>query len=336
MDIANGGKLQWLPIDDLVLDLTNPRIAQLLEVYAGDVPQEAMLIALGAESETASGETTYHSLKVSIQTNGGIIHPIVVNDCDDGLVVIEGNTRTLIYRELKEKLNQGRWSNIPSLVYKDLSQRDIDAIRLQAHLVGPRQWDPYSKAKYLDHLRNSEHLTWDQIVDFCGGQSNQARDYVSAYNDMEAYYRTAIPSDDRFNPQRFSSFVELQRPRVLTALSNHGYDKSDFAKWVVDDLLVPQNLVRSLPNILDNKDAREVFLADGAREAVKELHRPSSDDVLRDATLAQLAAEISRRVFNMSYGQLTELRDDLGSDVVLALTEARDNLDQLCKDLASE
>ena len=73
------------------------------------------------------------------------------------------------------------------MVYDNLSQAEIDAIRLQAHLVGPRDWDPYSKAKYLDHLRNAKHLTLDQIVDFCGGRKREVLDYISGYTEMEKY-----------------------------------------------------------------------------------------------------------------------------------------------------
>ncbi len=336
MDIGNGGELVRLPVDDLVLDQSNPRIARLLEYSAGHVTSEQMQLALAAETEQSNGQTTYHSLRVSIQTNRGIIHPIIVNRCDDGDVVIEGNTRTLIYREFNEKEPRGHWSEIPCLLYHDLPPEEIDAIRLQAHLVGPREWDPYSKAKYLNHLRNSQHLTWEQVVDFCGGQSNQARNYVAAYNDMEQYYRAAIESDDQFDATRFSAFVELQRPPVLKALLDNKFDKSDFAVWVHQRLIHPLYTVRSLPAILSDNKARDVFLQDGAQAARRELEAPSSEDVIKDASLHQLAVEISRRVLGMSYSDLNALRQDVASVEATALADARDNLIQLCSDIAGE
>lgn len=336
MTFSNNGSLQMIPVSDLVLDLSNPRIARLLETYGGNVTPEMMQLALAAETEQSNGQTTYHSLRVSIQTNRGIIHPIIVNRCDQGDVVIEGNTRTLIYREFNEKEPNGNWAEIPCLLYHDLPPEEIDAIRLQAHLVGPREWDPYSKAKYLNHLRNSQHLTWEQVVDFCGGQSNQARNYVAAYNDMERYYRAAIESDDQFDPTRFSAFVELQRPPVLRALLDNQFDKSDFAVWVHTRLIQPLNTVRSLPAILGDEKAREVFLQEGAQAARRELDAPSPEDVINDASLHQLAVEISRRVLSMSYSDLNLLRQDIGSVEVSALADARDNLIQLCNDVAGE
>lgn len=336
MDIGNGGELVKLPVDDLVLDQTNPRIARLLEYSGGNVTPEQMQLALAAETEQTNGQTTYHSLRVSIQTNRGIIHPIIVNRCDRGDVVIEGNTRTLIYREFNDKDPNGHWSEIPCLLYRHLPPQEIDAIRLQAHLVGPREWDPYSKAKYLNHLRNCQHLTWEQVVDFCGGQSNQARNYVAAYNDMEEFYRAAIESDDQFDATRFSAFVELQRPAVLKALLDNKLDKGDFAGWVHQRLIHPLYTVRWLPAILNDSKARDVFLREGAQAARRELDAPSSEYVIKDASLHQLAVEISRRVMSMSYSELNGLRQDVGSVEATALADARDNLIQLCTDIAGE
>lgn len=336
MVLGNNGRMQLVPVDELVLDRSNPRIARLVEIYRGEITDHQMRLAMGAEVETNAGETTYHSLRVSIQTNGGVIHPIIVNECDEGKVVIEGNTRTLIYKEFNERGVAGDWSRILAIIHRDLSQQDIDAVRLQAHLVGPRQWDPYSKAKYLNYLRNSQHLTWDQVVDFCGGQKNQARNYVAAYNDMEEFYRPILASDDQFDPTRFSAFEELQRPRVQQSLVDNGFGKGDFAKWVDQGLIYPLNTVRSLPAILNTPEARKVFLEDGAKAAVRVLDTPEPGEVLKEATLEQLASEINRRVLELSYAELTRLRSDVASYRVELITEARDNLEQLCQDIASD
>ena len=166
-----------------------------------------MSLALGAANyEQGESTTTFQSLRSAIGTHGGLIHPILVNkETDNRLVVIEGNTRALIYRQFRSDDSSGRLDEIPAIVYDDLGQESIDAIRLQAHLVGPREWDPYSKAKYLDYLSNTEHLTTDQIIDFCGGQRSEEYRFIDAYNDMERHYRPPLASDDQFDPTRFSS-----------------------------------------------------------------------------------------------------------------------------------
>ncbi len=193
------GKYKTLAVDALTLDTKNPRIAKWIEIYGGEITAEQMSLALGAtSSETEEGGTTFVSLRESIKTNKGIIHPIIVNKQSEGKhVVIEGNTRTLIYREFRDNNVPGSWDQIPAITYENLSEAEIDAIRLQAHLVGPRPWDPYSKAKYLVLLSNSQYLTTDQIVDFCGGKKREVLDYMAAYHDMENTYRPLLDSEFR-------------------------------------------------------------------------------------------------------------------------------------------
>ena len=337
MVTTNDFAFQRLSVSELRLDESNPRIAHFLAMYEGKVTAEQMSLALGAADgeENSSSGTTFRSLRESIRTNGGIIHPIIVNSTDEGYIVIEGNTRTLIFQEFDKRGEAGDWGTIPALVYYGLDKTSIDAIRLQSHLVGPREWRPYSKAKYLHLLRNSQHLTWGQIVDFCGGREREAQDYVAAYEDMEQYYRPLLDSDNDFDPTRFSAFVELQRPRVISALAENGFTKSDFARWIRDQLLFPLNTVRQLPSILRDPKSTEVFLKSGATEAQKVLDMPSPDEAIQDASFEVLARELSRRVLTLSYGELQRLRADLGTNEILALTDARDHLIQLCEDIAS-
>lgn len=310
MDMTDRCSFECVPVDKLTLDTKNPRIAKWVEMYGDNITSEDMSLALGAESgPSEESSTTFYSLRESIKTNGGIIHPIIVNREPSGrLVVIEGNTRALIYREFLGQGIAGNWATIPAMVYNALSEKDIDAIRLQAHLVGPRAWDSYSKAKYQDVLRNAEHLTLAQVVDFCGGRKKEVLDYVEAYHDMEAHYRPLLDSDDQFDATRFSAFVELQRSRVKESLLSTRFTKRDFATWVKDGLLMPLNTVRQLPRILGNSESREVFLRDGAQEAMKVSDVPAPDDALRNASLEQLAREVIRRVFTMSYSDLQLLQ----------------------------
>ena len=328
------GQYAMLPVEMLVLDTSNPRVARYIEMYGGEVTDEQMSLALGAGSyEQGESSTTFQSLRASIRTHGGLIHPILVNKkIDNELVVIEGNTRAVIYRQFGSNDDSGRWDEIPAIVYDHLDEKEIDAIRLQAHLVGPRQWDPYSKAKYLDYLSNSEHLTTDQIVDFCGGQRTEVHRFIDAYNDMERYYRPLLASDDQFDPTRFSAFVEMQAPRVQEALLTSGYTKTDFAGWVNDQILYPLDRVRRLPPILADPQARSVFLTDGARAAEKVLDSPSTVEALEDATLVQLANALLDRIGKMSYAEVRRLRENLDTPPEnRALTEARDQLTELCR-----
>jgi hypothetical protein len=96
-------KYQTLPVNDVHLDKTNPRIQRMVAMYEGDPNENQIGLALGAGAEVGvSGGTTFSSLRASIQTNGGLIQPIIVNQTSEGLRVIEGNTRLFIYKRFQE------------------------------------------------------------------------------------------------------------------------------------------------------------------------------------------------------------------------------------------
>ena len=332
-------KMDTVLIADLTLDEENPRIARALDMYGGQVTAEQMALALGASDPTEgdSSSTTFRSLKESIKANGGVIHPIIVNREGDGkLVVVEGNTRALIYQEFHKDGVPGDWATIPALVYPNISDQEKDAIRLQAHLVGPRPWDPYSKAKYLHFLSTSMRVPMNELIEFCGGRRHEVQNLIDAYKDMEEHYRPILDSDQDFDHTRFSAFVELQRRSTGEAVQKAGFSKRDFASWVHDGKIAPLPSVRNLPRILAHSEARQVFLDKGTREAQRIIDAPSSMEVLRNASLTQLALEISQRIQEMQYGELQRLRANVNSVDNLTLCDTRDALVDLCKDIVSE
>jgi len=326
-----------LKVDSIDLDLTNPRIARVMSMYTTPT-SEQIALALGVNSNDGDGRagTSYVSLKQSIRTNGGVIHPIIVNRQSNGkLVVIEGNTRVQIYKEFKDKKYSGAWDMIPAITYDNLDIKQIDAIRLQAHLVGPRPWDPYSKAKYLAHLSNDENLTAEQIVDYCGGNKREVNNYIVAYEDMEEYYRPILDSDQDFDQTRFSAFVELQAGRVCESLVNTGFTKTDFARWVDDRRLSPLSNVRKLPRILRDQRSKEIFLKSGAEEALKVLDTPGQDSSLDNASLCQLLKSVIKQIRRIKYTEVKKLRSEPECEESEMLMEAKDAIVELCEEIES-
>ena len=165
-------KYMELNINSIELDRDNPRIKMYLEMYGSNVTAQG--IALALNSSSSDGATSFTSLKESIRVNGGIINPIIVNHIADGrYVVIEGNTRLQIYREFAENTGGGEWDVIRAIVYENLTEEEKHSIRLQSHLVGPRDWDPYSKAKYLHYLYHEAKLPMATIISYCGGKKSE-------------------------------------------------------------------------------------------------------------------------------------------------------------------
>jgi len=315
-----------LPIDKIELDKSNPRIANFLATHDDeDITSDLMALLLGTTSDACA------SLRQSIEANYGIIHPIVVNKRGDGTyVVIEGNTRLQIYKDFRRENKPGNWDTIRSIVYDDIGDEEMHKIRLQAHLVGPREWEPYSKAKYLNYLANIEHMPMAALISFCGGNSkaSEIKNMIAAFNDMERYYRPLCDDDTQFDIKKFHGFVELQRSAVIESLAFNGYTKTDFSQWMIDDKFSILQDVRRIPDILKSKKATEVFLKNDTASAKKVLAvEELSPDKLKDVPYELLAKELSKRMQNFLLVDIHHLRSDSEyADKLNSLMNAYDDI----------
>jgi len=323
-----------LPVDSIELDKSNPRIALGIARF-NPITSEVMALLLGSTSEACA------SLRESIRENGGIIHPIVVNKRLNGTyVVIEGNTRLQIYKDFSENSEPGDWSTIRAIVYEDLGEEQMHSIRLQAHLIGPREWDPYSKAMYLNHLANVEHMPMATLISFCGGssKSTEIRNMIAAYNDMEKFYRSLCDDEIQFDIKKFHGFVELQNRNITECLVSHGYNKTDFSQWMIDDRFSILQDVRRLPDILKSKKASEVFFKENSREAKKILAvEEITVDKLKDVPYELLAQELAKRMIKIEHKEINHLRDDSDySQKLDSLQHAYDELKFILEEVKGE
>ena len=319
-----------IPVDDIILDDSNPRIKHYLEMYTV-LNDEHMLLALGAGAEDEGNTTSigsYERLKHSIRASGGIIQSIIVKPFDDGhYLCIEGNTRVAIYRQLRNEDRASgqsgeKWEYIPALVSDHIDDEEAHKIRLQVHLVGNRPWDAYSKGKYLHELVEYYKMPMAELVSYCGGSRNDVLQSINAYIDMETHYRPVIDDvDGDFDPSRFSAFVELQKPGVKEAIFQAGFSERDFSRWVDERKLFPLNSVRRLPQILDNPESRRTFLREGARAAIKILDAPDLDTRLRESNISQLAKALQEKIGLLSYDDAERITSQPDSEEHLDLRD---------------
>lgn len=331
------GVQQELSIFDIELDRENPRIRRFLESYEGELTDERIALALdvaGDGGEEGKGVTTPERLRNSILANRGIMQPIIVNRRPDGtLVCVEGNTRLYIYRQFHANEVVGDWSKIPAIVHDGLTEEGVDAIRLQAHLVGPRAWDAYSKAKYQYELHFKHMMPLDRLVDLCGGDRRDVQQSISAYSDMENHFRKLHEPGEHYDTQRYSGFVELQSNRVKTAIFQAGFTVDDFAGWIKSGKIGGLANIRQLPRVLNDKKARAVFLKKGIKAALDSIERPEISADLRNASIGQLARALTEKAESLPFNELQRLRADIEDDTVRYVSEAVEVLQTLLAEI---
>ena len=340
--------LRHIPTAQVDFDPENPRIKVALEKYGDKLDEQRIRFALRTATEESSSASSYRSLKDSIRAARGISVPIVVWSNQSRFVCVDGNTRLAIYRELAEEQVPGDWTNINGLVLDNPEQRDIETIRVTAHLVGAREWPAYEKARYLHYLRNVEFMDYDELIARCGGNRATITQQIDAYHDMNEYYRD-VNSDDAFKIDRFSGFVELQKAGIKDAIFTAGFGLENFGEWIRDGQIYRLADVRKLPKVLADDSAKDIFVEGGIRSiedaiVVAEENRrqkaPSPSPTatpVAEADIATLAEALLQKVKTLPREDYIALRDRQYASAqqeVDTLTDLADHLRDLLQDVS--
>ena len=336
---------QMLNVETISFDTDNPRIKKALEKYGDKVNAERIHFALRSATEESNGASSYSRLKDSIRANGGVTQPITVATDGKKRTCIDGNTRLAIYKELLNEGTNGNWSEIKAIVLDDADQRKIEEIRVSAHLVGAREWPAYEKARYLHYLRNQTFMDYNEMIALCGGNKKDIERQIDAYHDMNTYYRDVV-DDSAFHIDRFSGFVELQRPDIKQAIFDADLDLKDFGEWIRDGKIYRLADVRQLPKVLRDADARSEFLEGGPRsieQAIKLCDRKAEEKrkqtpgkvTLEDASMYQLSEVLTRLISDLPRSEWCALRDREYDDAEEKIGILEDLAEQL-KDLLND
>ena len=323
-------------ISRIDLDQDNPRIKHLTAIY-DEVTEPRMKLALGAGGDAEDDTTAqdkFLQLKRAIKATGGVVQPVILKDRGDGTYLcVEGNTRVVIYQDLARETADGRWERIMAMVHDDLDERQAHEIRLQVHLVGPRPWPAYAKAKYLSELWHQDKMPMAEIIRVCGENEQHIKRDIDAYADMETFYRPVATGDGdgMFDPTKFSAFREMQR--IKNDIHEASKDEKNFAEWVHQGKFHPINTIREFPKILRNNKAMAVFLKEGAKEAIKILDAdaPEVDSTLsvQDASVQELAAALRKRIDRLSFEEAQRITKSPDSNEMSELTALSESMETL-------
>jgi hypothetical protein len=297
---------ELVDIASIELDPDNPRIGLQRDSALRDLTQEKIQYILSYKNSDA-----YRKLKESVEINHGIIYPIwIASTADQKYVVIEGNTRLVIYRDLAEKYSsEPTYKKILSIILPgDVKDNQKDFIRLEAHLRGTTDWDAYEKARYLYKLFYDEGLPISQLEKLTKLTYDEIDNSIKAFKDMEQCYMPTY-GKDQSSPFKFSYFVEYEKSKKLKSLMEKaGKGIEDFCTWVGEGKLSRAQDVRDLPSIFSFEASRDAFEKEGYDEALEKL------EVLRPDKTSRVFQNIERVIQDlreMPAIEVSEMREGI-------------------------
>ncbi len=288
----------------LRLDQDNPRIG----LYRDSQPKATLLEADIRHAIRNRSPHAYSKLRDSIEINGAIIYPIWIGPDEAGMhLVIEGNTRVLIYRELAEKYPaDDKWKAIPANILPvGIHESQLNFIRLEAHLRGVTDWDAYERARYLYILNEEEGYSVPRLEQLTRLDARKIKVEIDSFRDMANIYHERFP-DDPYEAQKFSYFVEYESsPRTQRNMHTLGKTIDDFCEWVGEARLPKAENVRRLPDILECDGAMAHFINGGFEKAISYLALAKPDIV---SPLFRRMEEVIDGLRNMPFYEVEGIR----------------------------
>ncbi len=220
---GNHPQLEVLNINDLALDLENPRFNHLRR--AGKLT-EAII-----EEEILERDDDTPNLSRSIQKSG-VKDPIWVIKKGPRYVVIEGNRRVVVLREIirqKEKAPPGvSYDEVPANIMKE-DTPDVEVLLQKARLqTGKKAWGAYNEAALTYQLQERPFLM--HVADIAAHlkiSESKVKQRLADYKLFNEYVK--VTKDD--NPKRFSLFQECP-PKVREWFEESSKNKSDYFRLI--------------------------------------------------------------------------------------------------------
>jgi len=215
---------------DLKFYTENPRVYSVLNINGEEPSQDEI-------EEHMCNLDHVKQLKVSIESNGGLIDPLIVRGGD--FTVLEGNSRLAAYRLLCRG-DAIKWGKVKCKVLPaDIDDSAIFALLGQYHIIGRKDWDPFEQANYLYRRHQQTRLPIEYMAQELGITKMKANNMINVITFM-------IENDD-LDKKHWSYYEEY--------LKNAGIKKYRETNADIDETIV--NAIKS-GEIADARDMRKL------------------------------------------------------------------------------
>lgn len=218
---------------DLKFYTENPRVYSVLNI-GGEEPSQTEI------EEHMCNLDHVKQLRLSIESNGGLIDPLIVRDGD--YTVLEGNSRLAAYRLLC-RTDAITWGKVKCKVLPaDIDDAAIFALLGQYHIIGRKDWDPFEQANYLFRRHQQTRLPVEYMAQELGISKQKAKNMIEVIRFM-------IENDD-LNKRHWSHYEEY--------LKNGGIKKYRETNPDIDETIVEAIKTETIREATDMRKLGEI------------------------------------------------------------------------------
>lgn len=294
-----------VPVSFLKLDPKNQRLSYQL----GQLRKEGKLGTDAELHEVLWAMDPVKDLYQSVFQNGGLIQDPITKE--DGLVV-EGNCRTVVMRELRKKLPKDeRFGSLyVQVLPPDFSEEQLVTLLGELHIAGKIEWRAYEQAEYVYKMSKQFGKSYDFLSSHLRWPRSKIAQKIAAYEETSIYLaETADPQ----GINRFSHFEEFMKKKELRdkRQSDPRFMKS-FRQWVLQGKFPDAKDVRVFPDVLVNLGAFKEFEQKGIVAAERVL---IESDPSRSSDFYWSIDQTTQKLRNTPLSEVNDLKSGDGAKV---------------------
>ena len=306
---------KMVPIDWLKLDPRNQRLSHAL-AQEGNAPADARLHELLWSIDPVK------DLYQSVLQNGGLIDdPIATQEG----VVVEGNSRTVVLRELHKKYPADRrWQETyVRLLPPDVTPEQIVTLLGELHIAGKIEWRAYEQAEYVWRMNKEFGRTYDFLAAHLRWSRSKIAQKIGAFEETRIYL-AEYPDPQGVN--RFSHFEEFMKKKELRERRDSDpLFMKEFREWVYQGKFPGATDMRILPDVLASEKALAALREYNIQSAVAVLNEANPS---RNSDLYYSIDQTCQQLRNVPLSEIKALQN--GSATKLAkLADLQAALDEL-------
>jgi ParB/Sulfiredoxin domain len=319
-----------IPVKDLVLDVDNPRFRHLRELRGQKKITEEQIMA------EIRDDDAYITLTKAIK-QAGVTDPIWVKHDSGKYIVVEGNRRTTILRDLMAEgvkpPNGVNYDHVMANVFAPgTSETDLllQRVRLQS---GKARWDTFNTAMIIWELRNKSKLEEEDIAVETQNSLTKVKDTLVNVRLLVEYAKATGDTDTH----QYSYFQEAPKKVRDWILSSEKNRQTYFN--LISPMKGHQRIrsvatkggLREFALILDKPDVLEKFVKDKdmtVEEAVDLVHEK---DIQVELPFIKKLGTLVRQLSGLTEEQVERIQKE--KKIVLNLKKLRNVCDSLVSKL---
>jgi len=298
-----------IEVSKLLLDPDNPRFFELRELKGRkNLTQEDLMKEMAEDEEIP---TLLKSIKRS-----GVTDPIWVKPVKGKYLVIEGNRRTFILKQLlNEKVTPPKGVSynrvITNIFDKDISDSEL-LIRRAQFQAGKKVWGPFNEAVATYELRYKHHQEEEDIATDLQISKKEVRERIENYKMFLEFAKKTKQAD----PKKFAFFTDAPKP-VKEWINVNPKNKETYFGLITpkDDVqkirsVATKGGLRDFKEIIAQPKVLKKFIKDKDMTVEEALEEVKDIDIRKAAPFINRLETFAVHLTSLTEEQIDKLKDD--------------------------